>query len=115
MSLVYSAADLFILPSLQENFPNTALEALACGVPIVAFDVGGIPEIVRNGLTGTTVAVGDAEALAKAMKDLLISPERRGTISANCRRIAVEEYALEVQARRYAALYESMTKTDRAK
>jgi glycosyltransferase involved in cell wall biosynthesis len=108
MSLVYSAADLFILPSLQDNFPNTALEALSCGIPTVAFHVGGVPEIVRNGCTGTTVSPGDSEGLARAMEDLLRDPDRRATISSNCRRIAVQEYSLEIQAKRYMELYETM-------
>ncbi len=108
MSLVYSAADLFALPSLQDNFPNTALEALACGIPTVAFGVGGVPEIVRNGLTGVTVSPGDSEALARAMEDLLGDPERRASISKECRRVALEEYGLEIQGRRYLELYRSL-------
>ena len=117
MSLVYSAADLFVLPSLQDNFPNTALEALACGIPTVAFAVGGIPEIVRSDLTGITVAPMDTSALARAIGDLLKHPERRREMSVNSRRIAVEEYASTVQARRYLDLYESLLPagTDSAK
>lgn len=112
MSLVYSAADLFVLPSLQDNFPNTALEALACGVPTVAFHVGGVPEIVRSGLTGLTVSPGDPLALARAMEDLLGDPDRRATISSNCRRVAVEEYSLKTQAEQYINLYGRMLQRD---
>jgi glycosyltransferase involved in cell wall biosynthesis len=108
MSLVYCAADLFVLPSMQDNFPNTAVEALACGVPTVAFHVGGIPEIVRNGGTGLTVSPGDSVALARAMDELLADPERRAVMSSECRRVALEEYSLEVQAKRYCQLYEEM-------
>jgi glycosyltransferase involved in cell wall biosynthesis len=111
MSLVYSAADLFVLPSFQDNFPNAALEALACGVPIVASNVGGIPEIVREGLTGVTVAPGDSDALACAMDELLAAPARRSAMSLECRRIAVEEYSLEIQAGRYAQLYEELLRS----
>jgi glycosyltransferase involved in cell wall biosynthesis len=108
MSLVYCAADIFVLPSAQDNFPNTALEALACGIPTVAFHVGGIPEIVRNGQTGLTVSPGDSAALARAMDELLAGGERRAAMSSECRRVALEEYSLEVQASRYCELYEEL-------
>ena len=94
LSLAYSAADLYLLPTLMDNAPNTALESMACGLPVVAFQVGGVPEIVRDGSTGVLVEQGDAEALANAIKDLLGDQDRRRQMAENCRRIAVEEYAL---------------------
>ena len=84
LSTAYSAADLFVLPSVQDNFPNTALEALACGTPTVGFRVGGIPEIVRNDQTGMTVGPGDTRALAKAIEALLGDRGRRAMMSSNC-------------------------------
>ena len=108
MSYLYSTADVFVVPSIQDNLPNTALEALSCGVPTAAFGVGGIPEIVRDGVTGVTVPSGDSGELAKAIEELLRAPERRSEISANCRRVAMTEYSLEIQARRYVELYQSL-------
>jgi glycosyltransferase involved in cell wall biosynthesis len=108
MSYLYSTADVFVVPSIQDNLPNTALEALSCGVPTAAFGVGGIPEIVRDGVTGVTVPSGDSGELAKAIEELLRAPERRSEISANCRRVAVTEYSLEIQARRYVELYQAL-------
>jgi glycosyltransferase involved in cell wall biosynthesis len=108
LSLVYSAADILALPSRADNFPNTALEALACGLPVVAFDVGGIPDMVRNDCTGTLVEPGNSRALAAAIGELLNDEGRRRQMSANCRRIAVEEYGMDVQARRYEDLYGSL-------
>jgi glycosyltransferase involved in cell wall biosynthesis len=108
MSYLYSAADIFVIPSVQDNFPNTALEALACGVPTVAFHVGGVPEIVANGCTGVTVRPGDSEALARAIEDLLADPGRRASLSRESRRVALEEFSLEIQARFYLELYESL-------
>jgi glycosyltransferase involved in cell wall biosynthesis len=107
LARVYSAADVFVCPSREDNLPNTVLEAMACGTPVVAFDAGGIPDMVRPEVTGLLVPTGDAEALRAAMVDLLRAPERRAVLGANCRRIALEEYSLEVQARRYAELYET--------
>src|SRR5262249_6508493 len=94
-SLVYSAADILALPSLQETFLLTALEALACGIPVVGSAVGGIPEIVRPDITGLLVPAQDVTALRATIRDLLQDPEKRTQMGAACRRIAVEEYALE--------------------
>jgi glycosyltransferase involved in cell wall biosynthesis len=107
LSLAYSAADLFVLPSVEENFPNSALEALACGLPVVGSKVGGVPEIVREGCTGVVVERGNSEALATAVQGLLNDPERLRQMSANCRRIALEEYSLEIHAKRYVDIYSS--------
>ena len=111
MSMVYSLADVFVIPSLQDNLPNTSLEALACGVPTVAFSVGGLVDVVRPGKTGALVSPGDVRGLGDAVASLLSKDDERSTMAVECRRVAVEEYALEVQARRYAALYESMKKS----
>jgi len=108
LALVYSAADVFVLPSAEENFPQTALEALACGTPVVASAVGGIPEIVRPGITGLLIPPQDVAALREAVGDLLQAPARRARMAADCRRIALQEYTLEVQAQRYVDLYGTM-------
>jgi glycosyltransferase involved in cell wall biosynthesis len=104
--LAFTAADLFVLPTLADNQPLVVVEALACGTPVVGFDVGGVPEMVRPGVTGLLAPVKDVEALRDAIVEILENPALREEMSENCRRIAVEEYALETQARRYAALYE---------
>jgi glycosyltransferase involved in cell wall biosynthesis len=107
-SILYSAADIFVIPSLQEAFGQTALESTACGTPIVGSDAGGIPEIVRDGVTGLLFPAGDPRSLAAAIGNLLGDDKRRAAIGAECRRIAVEEYSLEIQAKRYANLYGKM-------
>ena len=112
LSLAYSAADIFALPSLADNFPNTALESLACGLPVVAFDVGGVSDIVRHGCTGLLAEAGNSQALSLAIEELMNNPDRRVQMSMNCRRVAVTEYALEAQAGRYIELYESMLRKD---
>ncbi len=108
LSSIYSAADLFVIPSLQENLPQTALEAMSCGTPVVGFDVGGIPDLVRPGVTGELAPVGDAGALKDAIRKMLKDPEKLATLSDNCRRVVVEEYAHDVQAGRYADLYRAL-------
>jgi glycosyltransferase involved in cell wall biosynthesis len=107
-SVLYSAADVLVVPSLIDNLPNTILESMACGTPAVAFDVGGIPELVRDGVTGVLAKETTAAPLRAAIVELLNNPSLRLRMAANCRRVAIEEYALEIQALRYAALYETM-------
>jgi glycosyltransferase involved in cell wall biosynthesis len=108
LSLIYSAADIFAIPSLQDNLPNTVLESMACGTPVVGFDVGGIPDMVRPGVTGLLAPVGDVAAFGAALRTLLRDLALRAELAANCRRIAEEEYALEIQAGRYIGLYKSI-------
>lgn len=105
LSFVYSAADLLVVPSLQDNLPNTILESIACGTPVVGFSVGGIPDVVRPGSTGGLAKGGDALDLRRAIGATLADEGKLRDMGAECRRIAVAEYTLEVQASRYAALY----------
>ncbi len=105
LSWVYSAADVFALPSLQDNFPNTALEAMACGTPVVGSAVGGIPEIVREGETGYLVPANDVVALRAAITSMLENKDAHARMSEACRREVVANYGLDVQARRYLELY----------
>jgi glycosyltransferase involved in cell wall biosynthesis len=112
LSLIYSAADAFAIPSLQDNLPNTVLESLACGTPVVGFDLGGIPDLLRPGVTGFLAPEGDVAAFRDALASLLQDPALRVELAANCRHVAVTEYSLEVQARRYLELYESVLAED---
>lgn len=108
LSALYSAADLFVIPSLQDNLPNTVLEAMACGTPVLGFSVGGIPDMVRPGVSGALVAPMDWQALGAEIVRLLRDPGRLRDMGANCRRIATEEYPLGLQAARYRELYQAM-------
>lgn len=110
LALAYSAADIFALPSMQDNLPNTAVEALACGIPIVGFDVGGISDLIRPNETGLLAPLGDVSALAAAMSALLNDHERRERISRLCREVAVAEFDQELQAKRYKSLYQGLVK-----
>jgi glycosyltransferase involved in cell wall biosynthesis len=108
MALAYSAADVFVSSSLQESFGYTILESMACGVPVVAFNGSAVPELCRDGVSGTLAPLGDAAGLRAAISHTLADPARLTWMGSNCRRIAVEEYSLELYARRYAALYASI-------
>lgn len=114
MALAYSAADIYVTSSLQESFGYTILESMACGVPVVAFNVTGIPDLVRDGVTGTLALSSDAAGLRAAILHTFADPARLAWMGANCRRIAVQEYSSEIYARRYTALYEEVLAVNRA-
>jgi glycosyltransferase involved in cell wall biosynthesis len=78
----FRMADVVVLPSLREPFGKSALEAIACGRPLVASAVGGLPEFVEHGRTGALVPPGDVDALAAALVELLSDPERAGRMAA---------------------------------
>jgi len=77
MASLYGEADLLLNPSLVDNMPISILEALASGVPVVSTNVGGIPDLVRDGVTAALVAPDDPQAMARAAIDLLGHEERR--------------------------------------
>lgn len=107
LSLAYSAADVFVLPSRQESFGLSIVEAMACGTPGIAFAVGGIPDIIRPGVTGELVPTQDFTSLRSSISNLLKNP-RTADFSATCRKVALEEYSIGVMAKRHVDLYESM-------
>jgi len=108
LSAIYSAADVYVISSLQDNLPNTVMESMACGTPVAGFDVGGISDMVRPGVTGLLAPSQNVQDLCAASVEILEDHARRDEMAANCRRVAVEEYALEIQAHRYVALYEKI-------
>jgi glycosyltransferase involved in cell wall biosynthesis len=109
LAALYSASDLFLIPSLEDNLPNTVIEAMACGTPVVGFNVGGIPDMVRSGETGLLVDAGDASALSGAVRRLLSEPQTLAHMGRQSRGVAVEEFSLEGQARRFIKLYGELT------
>lgn len=108
LRLFYSALDLFACPSLQDNLPNTVIESMACGIPVVAFETGGIPDMVRPGETGWLARHGDAVALSEMIREALGDFERLRSISASCRNVALAEYSLAIQARAYRSIYSEL-------
>lgn len=101
----YQAADVYMHPARADTFPLTVLEALACGVPVVATSVGGIPEQVVDGRTGLLVPPGDAEALAGAVGQLLTDEALRHSYAREARKDAEERFDLERQIDAYLGWY----------
>jgi len=105
LSLIYSMADVFVVPSIQDNLPNTVLESIASGTPVIGFDIGGIPDMVREGESGLLVPARNVASLKSAIEALLWNDELRKSMAAKCREIAVKEYDLSIQAQAYSSLY----------
>jgi glycosyltransferase involved in cell wall biosynthesis len=103
---LYAAADLLVAPSLIDNAPNVIAEAHACGLPVLASAVGGIPEMIKPGLTGELVPPADSAALAAAVTALLpLVMGERPAWSARCRAAAEERYAPGLVAASHLKLY----------
>ena len=108
LALFYSAADLLAFPSLQEGFGQTILEALACGLPVVGFDTGGMRDAIRPGITGYIAQSKTADALADALQVALEDVDRLRGLSQACRETAEPRFSVDVVARRYQELYRAL-------
>ena len=101
--------DLFVQTSIFEGMSNTILEAMASGLPIVATDTGGNPELVRTGENGTLVDVGDVGMLGDTLRRYLGDPALRRSHGSNSRVRAMNHFDLSLMAARYAEMYEALT------
>ena len=105
------ALDLFTLPSFEEGFPTSVLEAMASGVPVVATDVGGTGEIIQNESNGLLVPAGDKTALADAIKTLGSSAKLASKLAANARRTINEKFSVQRMVKDYQDLYDQATRS----
>jgi len=110
--LLYSACDLFVCPSRIDNFPNTVLESMACGTPVIASDVGGIPEMVGTGETGWLYAPTTAGACASAVQEACQSRDKWSAYGKRCRELAETKFSLRRQAANYLGLYLELADPD---
>jgi glycosyltransferase involved in cell wall biosynthesis len=101
----YQAADIYVHAAHVDTFPNTILEALACGTPVVATAVGGIPEQIEDGRTGLLVPPNDAQALAAGLTALLSDDTRRRTMGVHASEAARDRFDLSRQADAYLQWY----------
>ncbi len=106
----YQAADVYLHAAFpdSENFPTTVLEALACGTPVIATVVGGIPEQIDEGVTGHLVPAQDSAALAHALGEILADETRRRQMADQCRRVAAARFDLGHQVHRHLEWYQEI-------
>ncbi|WP_009633335.1 glycosyltransferase family 4 protein [Synechocystis sp. PCC 7509] len=110
LSLVYSSSDVFVAPSLQDNLPNTVMESLACGTPCIAFNIGGMPEMIEHQKNGYLAQPFDTEDLAKGIVWVVENRERYQKLAARAREKVQQEFTLDLQAKRYLSLFNEITK-----
>lgn len=108
---IMAGCDLFVLPSESESFGLAALEAMACGLPVVSTDVGGLPEVNRHGVSGLLSPLGDAQAMADNAYAILHDPAvheryREGAL------VTARDFDLRKVLPRYEALYEQVLATE---
>lgn len=104
IATIYSAADVFTIPSIQENLPNTIMEAMACGTPAVGFEVGGIPEMIEHQQTGFLATYKSAGNFAEGIKWVLFEGDA-AVLASNARKRVLENYSQEVVKERYVGVY----------
>lgn len=104
ISELYNAVDLFVIPSLEENLPNMIMEALACGVPCVGFNVGGIPEMISHKENGYVVEYKNSDDLAKGIYWSLYE-SNNDVLSNNCLNKVLGEYSEDIVVNRYLDVY----------
>ena len=106
--LLYSAADVVVAPSIQENLSNAVMESLACGTPVVAFDIGGMPDMIDHQENGYLAIPFDVSDLAKGIMWVLEDKNRHISLSHRACKTVIERFSIGSIARQYQALYQSL-------
>jgi glycosyltransferase involved in cell wall biosynthesis len=114
MDRVYSVVDLLVLPSLSEGLPNVVLEAMAHGIAVVGTRVGGVPEVIEDGLSGLLVPSADAGALARAIVTLLLDPALRRAMGEAGRERVERRFSIATRAEQTLSVYEQARSIARA-
>ncbi|WP_214072045.1 glycosyltransferase family 4 protein [Mucilaginibacter sp. dw_454] len=104
---IYSLADVFVTPSLEDNLPNTIMEAMACGTPVVAFNTGGIPEMIDHEQNGYLAAFKDATDMARGLAEVLNGPADE--LATRARKKVLDNYTNEKVGQQYINLYNSVS------
>jgi glycosyltransferase involved in cell wall biosynthesis len=103
----YSAATVFVSPSIEDNLPNTIMESMACGTPVVGFEVGGIPEMIEHKSTGYLATYKSSEDLAKGIYWTLFEADYQA-LANNSRQKVIDNYSEKVVAEKYKKVYQSL-------
>jgi glycosyltransferase involved in cell wall biosynthesis len=108
LAQAYSAADVFVAPSVQDNLPNTVMEAISCGTPCIAFSIGGMPDMIEHQGNGYLAQPHNTEELAQGIAWVLEDRERHQKLGDRARKKAEQEFTLEIQAHRYLSLFSEL-------
>ncbi|MFM6410002.1 MAG: glycosyltransferase family 4 protein [Microcystis sp.] len=113
LALVYAAADIFVAPSIEDNLPNTVMEALACATPSVAFKIGGMPDMIEHQENGYLAHSFEVEDLALGINWVLEDTERYNQLCIRARQKVEQEFTLEIQASKYLKLYNEILESSK--
>lgn len=102
---ILSIADIFLLPSQSESFGLSALEAMSCEVPVIATNIGGVPEVVGHGECGYIAELGDVQRMARYCVELFTTPKKLAAFRANARKRAVQHYDIDLIVPMYEEVY----------
>ncbi len=102
---ILSIADIFLLPSQSESFGLSALEAMSCEVPVIATNIGGVPEVVGHGECGYIAELGDVQRMARYCVELLTTPKKLAAFRANARKRAIQQYDIDLIVPMYEEVY----------
>jgi glycosyltransferase involved in cell wall biosynthesis len=108
LSLVYSAADVFVAPSQEDNLPNTVLESLACGTPCVAFNIGGMPDLIEHQKNGYLAQPCEIKDLAHGIQWILDNTEQVHQLRDRARKKVETEFNQTIQTQRYLSLFNNI-------
>jgi glycosyltransferase involved in cell wall biosynthesis len=112
MAIAYSAADVFVAPSIQENLSNMVLETMACGVPCVAFDIGGMPDMIEHKRIGYLAQPYKVDDLKRGILWVIDNNECKSELSNSCRQKAEESFSDIIAAKRYSVLYDELIRAE---
>ena len=108
LRILYSAVDVFVAPSTQDNLPNTVVEALACGTPCVAFNIGGMPDIIDHKENGYLAKSFEADDLMQGIIWVIENEERQKLLNYKARQKAEKIFSIESQMQMYIKLYQRL-------
>lgn len=111
MSIAYSAADVFVIPSLMDNLPNTVLESLMCGTPVIGFPIGGIPDMIQDGVNGFVAKEISVNSLVETLNKFLNNSSCFDGVE--IRNDAIKKYDQKIQAKKYIELFDSILNTSK--
>lgn len=112
LSLIYNSADIFIAPSREDNLPNTIVEAISCGLPCIAFNIGGMPDLIKHKKNGYLAKPFDIQDLAKGINFVLEDENRWNSLSENALNKAQRDYDINIVSDRYIDLYKKILGCD---
>ncbi|MBI2331874.1 MAG: glycosyltransferase family 4 protein [Chloroflexi bacterium] len=104
----YSLMDVFVHPSLRDGMPNAVLEAMACGKTVIATPVGGVMDVIQDGVNGCFVNVNDAEGLAEKILEVLSQPEKREAVGRSARETVLSRFTPEKELQANLNIYQSL-------